>query len=198
MNPTHCSKDFAPRRGTFDSSCREPNLPFSSRYFTMFFASVALTPDTYDSKDGDAVFKSTPTWLTADSTTAFKFSSRRFCETSCWYCPTPIAFGSIFTSSASGSCSLRAIEIALRSATSSSGNSVCASFDAEYTLAPASLTIKYLSFRSLISPISSATNCSVSRDAVPFPITISSTLYLLINCLNFAFASATLLFGGVG
>ena len=31
--------------------------------------------------------------------------------TSCWYCPTPIAFGSIFTSSASGSCRRRAIEI---------------------------------------------------------------------------------------
>ena len=43
--------------------------------------------------------------------------------TSCWYWPTPIDFGSIFTSSASGSCSRRAIDTAPRRLTSRSGNS---------------------------------------------------------------------------
>ena len=48
--------------------------------------------------------------------------------------------GSIFTSSASGSCRRRAIEIAPRTVTSRSGNSSRARLDAEYTDAPASFT----------------------------------------------------------
>ena len=47
------------------------------------------------------------------------------------YWPTPMALGSILTSSASGSCSRRAMDTALRSETSSSGNSSAASLDAE-------------------------------------------------------------------
>ena len=47
----------------------------------------------------------------------------RLVDTSCWYWPTPMAFGSIFTSSASGSCRRRAIDTAPRRLTSSSGNS---------------------------------------------------------------------------
>ncbi len=49
--------------------------------------------------------------------------------------------GSILTSSAKGSCNLRPIEIAPLIDTSISGYSSVASFDAEYTEAPASLTI---------------------------------------------------------
>ena len=65
----------------------------------------------------------------------------------CWYCPTPMDFGSIFTSSANGSCRRRAIDTALLCPTSNFGNSSVASFDAEYTLAPASLTMIYRSGR---------------------------------------------------
>ena len=67
---------------------------------------------------------------------------------SCWYWPTPIDFGSIFTSSASGSCSRRAIETAPRSETSSSGSSAEAYADAEYTDAPASETTTLVSVSS--------------------------------------------------
>ena len=51
-----------------------------------------------------------------------------------------MAFGSILTSSANGSCRRRAIEIAPLMVTSNSGNSLAANSDAEYTDAPASLT----------------------------------------------------------
>jgi hypothetical protein len=44
---------------------------------------------------------------------------------------TPMDFGSIFTSSASGSCSRRAMDTAPRSDTSSSGSSAEAYADAE-------------------------------------------------------------------
>ncbi|MNL56716.1 hypothetical protein D3C87_1802280 [compost metagenome] len=90
------------------------------------------------------------------------------------------------------------MEAALRSATSRSGNSSCASLEAEYTLAPASLTMRYASPGSPISAITSAVNCSVSREPVPLPITMSWMPYLAISSLNFAAASFFLLFGGVG
>jgi hypothetical protein len=48
---------------------------------------------------------------------------RQRVATSCWYWPTPMALGSIFTSSASGSCRRRAIDTAPRRLTSSCGNS---------------------------------------------------------------------------
>ena len=51
--------------------------------------------------------------------------------TSCWYCPTPIDLGSIFTSSASGSCRRRPMETAPRTVTSWSGNSSRATSEAE-------------------------------------------------------------------
>ena len=79
--------------------------------------------------------------FTLSSTTPVKLSDNFFWFTSCWYWPTPIAFGSIFTSSARGSCNLRAIEIAPLIDTFISGYSSVASFEAEYTDAPASLTI---------------------------------------------------------
>ena len=100
-----------------------------------------FSPDTYVKSDGVAVFTSTPTLFTLSSTTPLKLSESLFWLTSCWYCPTPIDFGSIFTSSASGSWSLLAIDIAPLIDTFISGYSSVASFDAEYTEAPASLTI---------------------------------------------------------
>ena len=66
-------------------------------------------------------------------------------ETSCWYWPTPMDFGSILTSSASGSCRRRAIDTAPRSDTSMPGSSREAYADAEYTDAPASDTTTLVS-----------------------------------------------------
>ena len=51
--------------------------------------------------------------------------------TSCWYWPTPMLFGSIFTSSASGSCRRRAMLTAPRRLTSRSGSSLLANSLAE-------------------------------------------------------------------
>ena len=76
-------------------------------------------------------------------TTKFRDSSNFLGVISCWYSPTPMLLGSIFTSSDNESCSLLPIDIALLFSTVKSGNSLIASFDAEYTLAPASLTIMY-------------------------------------------------------
>ena len=141
MKPAHCSYATFPSFGTFKSSFLSFNFPFSSLYFTIFLAIPLLIPDTYAKSDGVAVFMSTPTLFTASSTTPVKLCSKFFWFTSCWYCPTPMAFGSIFTSSANGSWSLRAIEIAPLRETLISGYSSVASFDAEYTEAPASDTI---------------------------------------------------------
>ena len=87
------------------------------------------------------MFNSTPTWFTHRSTTPPRASLRRACFMSCWYWPTPMALGSIFTSSERGSWSRRARLTALRRDTSSWGNSAAASLEAEYTEAPASFTI---------------------------------------------------------
>ena len=93
--------------------------------------------------------------------------------TSCWYWPTPIAFGSICTSSASGSCSRRAIDTAPRSDTSSVGNS-CARELRRRVDRRARLGHDHL--RQPRAPacraISSPASLSVSRDAVPLPIEI--------------------------
>ena len=140
-NPAHCSNALLPNFGTFSNSFLCFRLPFESLYSTIFLAIVLFIPDTYESNDGVAVFTSTPTLFTASSTTPVRLSDNFFWFTSCWYCPTPIAFGSIFTNSASGSWSLLAIDIAPLSETFISGYSSVASFDAEYTDAPASLTI---------------------------------------------------------
>ncbi len=86
-----------------------------------------------------------------------------------------MAFGSMRTSSASGSWSRRAIDTAPRSDTSRSGNSAAASSDAEYTDAPASETTMRVSGRSGLRAIRSAASLSVSRDAVPLPIAMSCT-----------------------
>ena len=77
-NPEHCSNATFPNLGTFNNSFLFFNFPFSSLYFTMFFAIVELIPDTYESNDGVAVFTSTPTLLTASSTTPVKLSANLF------------------------------------------------------------------------------------------------------------------------
>ena len=145
----------------------------------MLAACVGDNPATRDSSADEAVPRSTPTALTQSSTVASRLRASALWETSCWYCPTPIAFGSILTSSASGSCRRRAIETAPRIVTSSSGNSRSASSEAEYTDAPASETSTFvmapfpdaLPTRATSSPAS----FSVSRLAVPLPTAISST-----------------------
>ena len=97
----------------------------------MLAATAGDKPDTRDSSGADAVFRSTPTLLTQSSTTASSVRASALWLTSCWYWPTPMLFGSIFTSSASGSCSRRAMLTAPRRLTSSSGSSLLANSLAE-------------------------------------------------------------------
>ena len=134
-----------------------------------------MIPETRRSSGTEAVFTSTPTAFTASSTTASNDRDSDDSGRSCWYCPTPIDFGSILTSSASGSCRRRAIDTAPRSVTSRPGSSADAYADAEYTDAPASLTITFVIFRPGLAATSSPASLSVSRDAVPLPIATRST-----------------------
>ncbi len=131
-----------------------------------------------------AVFTSTPTAFTQSSTTASRERDIFTWLTSCWYWPTPIDFGSIFTSSASGSCRRRAMDTAPRNDTSRSGNSRAAISDAEYTEAPASDTMIFWILRSLSCLTTSPASLSVSRLAVPLPMAISDT-----SCLAQSLAS---------
>ncbi len=142
----------------------------------MLCATLDDSPDTRASSGADAVFTSTPTAFTQSSTTASSERASWVWDTSCWYWPTPIDFGSIFTSSASGSCRRRAIETAPRSDTSSSGSSREANSEAEYTEAPASDTTILVSLSSGRCLIRSWASLSVSREAVPLPIEIRDTL----------------------
>ena len=103
MNPAHCSYAFGPSFLTLRSSFLEENLPFSSLYETIFFAIDFEIPETCSISETDAVFTSTPTSLTDFSTTWSSDSDSFFWFMSCWYWPTPMDFGSIFTSSARGS-----------------------------------------------------------------------------------------------
>ncbi|MNN44769.1 hypothetical protein D3C81_1590760 [compost metagenome] len=132
----------------------------------------------------EAVLTSTPTAFTQSSTTASRPRASFTWDTSCWYWPTPMDFGSIFTSSASGSCRRRAIDTAPRIDTSRSGNSRAASSDAEYTEAPASETMILVIFSAGYFLTSSAISLSLSRLAVPLPMAISST-----ECLAHSAAS---------
>ena len=113
------------------SAVRVRNGPFASRCATMFSARPGVMPETRRSSGADAVLTSTPTALTQSSTTASSDRDSAVWLMSCWYCPTPIDFGSILTSSASGSCRRRAIETAPRSDTSMPGSSCEANADAE-------------------------------------------------------------------
>ena len=173
--PAHCSKVFSPSRGTFSSALREGKAPFWSRKATMFSATVEDRPETRASSAAEAVFTSTPTAFTQSSTRASSARASRYWSTSCWYWPTPMALGSILTSSANGSCRRRAMETAPRSDTSRPGNSFAASSEAEYTEAPASLTTIFCIFSSGTSLSRSPASLSVSREAVPLPIATSCT-----------------------
>ena len=150
------------------------------------------------SRAAEAVFTSTPTAFTQSSTTASRLRASCSWETSCWYWPTPMDFGSIFTSSASGSCRRRAMETAPRRDTSSSGNSLAASSEAEYTEAPASLTMILVSFRPGSLRTSSPASLSVSRLAVPLPMAISSTPCLAHSLPRVTRVSSHLLWGTWG
>ena len=82
-----------------------------------------MIPETRRSSGTEAVLTSTPTAFTQSSTTASSDRGERDSGRSCWYWPTPMDFGSILTSSASGSCRRRAMDTAPRSDTSRSGSS---------------------------------------------------------------------------
>ena len=97
-------------------------------------------------------------------------------------------FGSIFTSSASGSCSLLAMDAALLCPTSKFGNSSVASLLAEYTEAPASFTMMYCTFCG-ISFRRSTMIISDSREAVPFPTEMRLILYFAMSFFNVSFAA---------
>ncbi|MCY1425424.1 hypothetical protein D9M71_412120 [compost metagenome] len=150
------------------------------------------------SRAAEAVFTSTPTAFTQSSTTASRLRASCTWDTSCWYWPTPMDFGSIFTSSASGSCRRRAMLTAPRRDTSRSGNSFAASSEAEYTDAPASLTMILVIFSAGYFRISSMASLSVSRLAVPLPIAIRSTLCLAQSLPRMARVSSHLLCGTWG
>ena len=155
-------------------------------------------PDTRESSGAEAVLTSTPTPFTQSSTTASSERESFTSDRSCWYWPTPIDFGSIFTSSASGSWSRRAMETAPRSDTSMSGSSCEANADAEYTEAPASETITLVRFSSGCLAISSPASLSVSREAVPLPMATSSTACSLARRASLARDSSHLFAGTCG
>lgn len=196
--PAHCSYALGPSRDTFFSAVREENGPFASRCATMFSASPEVMPETRASSGAEAVLTSTPTPFTQSSTTASSERDSFTSERSCWYWPTPIDFGSIFTSSASGSCSRRAIDTAPRSETSMSGSSWEAKAEAEYTEAPASDTITLVSFNSGCLVMSSPASLSVSREAVPLPMAIRSTVCSFASRASLAIASSHRLAGTCG
>ncbi len=129
--PAHCSYAFGPSRATSLSARRERKGPLASRCATMFSARPELMPETRERSGAEAVLTSTPTPFTQSSTTASSERESFTSARSCWYWPTPIDFGSIFTSSASGSWSRRAMETAPRNDTSRSGSSCEANAEAE-------------------------------------------------------------------
>ena len=120
-NPALCSKVLAPRPLTSINCWRLRKAPFASRQRTTALATLPDRPDTRDSSGTLAVFRSTPTEFTQSSTTASSVRASSLWFTSCWYWPTPMDLGSILTSSASGSCSRRAMLAAPRRLTSTSG-----------------------------------------------------------------------------
>mmetsp|Transcript_23751 Transcript_23751/g.49733 ORF Transcript_23751/g.49733 Transcript_23751/m.49733 type:complete len:526 (-) Transcript_23751:810-2387(-) len=169
--PAACSNDLAPMPLTFLSSAREAK-PCAGRAAAMAAARAAFRPATCLRSATDAVLMSTPTSQTQLCTTLASSDSSSLALTSCWYMPTPIAFGSILTSSARGSSSLRAMEAAPRAPTSRCASSALSlAAETESTDAPDSLTTLRRTCDSSETPLSvSHTNCCVSREAVPLPI----------------------------
>ena len=108
----------------------------------------------------------------AVSTTASSERASLVSPRSCWYCPTPIAFGSILTSSASGSCSRRAMRCATHGDDSRSGNSSRRNGRGRVDRAPASRTGRLrTSFRPR-QQLSTSLHKLVrlAAEAVPLPI----------------------------
>ena len=163
----------------------------------MFLATLGVMPDTYPSRLALAVFTSTPTWLTTSSTTWPRVRESSAWSRSCWYWPTPMDWGGILTSSASGSCRRRPRLMAPRTVTSRSGYSWLASSEAEYTDAPASLTMVYRS-SGACSAMNSETTSSVSRLAVPLPMTMVLTPSFLTRRASSRLVPATSWRGLVG
>ena len=91
---------------------------FFSLNFWILLITVAVKPDTYFKIKLDAVLMFTPTSFTTFDTVLSKLSVSFLEFTSCWYSPTPMLFGSIFTSSERGSITLLPILTALLSWTS--------------------------------------------------------------------------------
>ena len=129
--PAICSYALGPTPLTFKISFLFLKLPFSFLYSTIFLATVFLIPEICESNAQEAVLILAPTLLTTWLITLSRDSSNLDWFTSCWYIPTPIDLGSIFTSSAKGSCILLPIEIAPLTVTSKSGNSSAAILEAE-------------------------------------------------------------------
>ncbi|MNT57615.1 hypothetical protein D3C72_1949980 [compost metagenome] len=90
------------------------------------------------------------------------------------------------------------MDTAPRRDTSRSGNSFAASSEAEYTEAPASLTMILVSLSCGNFLISSSTSLSVSRLAVPLPKATSSTPCLAQSLASRARVSSHLLCGTWG
>ncbi len=128
-----------------------------------------------------AVFRSAPTSHTQSSIVATSARERCAWLTSCWNWPTPIVRGSIFTSSASGSCRRCATLTDARSGTSRVDSSRAANRDEANAEAPASETISLLNLRSGWRLATSERSLSVSRDPVPLPMPTRSTWWRPIS-----------------
>ena len=115
--PAACSNVLSPRRGTFSSAARD-----RERAVLVAVGDDALRRALRD-QAGHARQQRRRRGVQVDADRVHAVLDHRVerarqlrsGSTSCWYWPTPIDFGSIFTSSASGSCRRRAIETAPRS-----------------------------------------------------------------------------------
>mmetsp|Transcript_21698 Transcript_21698/g.53582 ORF Transcript_21698/g.53582 Transcript_21698/m.53582 type:complete len:353 (+) Transcript_21698:801-1859(+) len=196
------------------SPARSANAPLAVRCATMRSAIDLLSPGTRDRRGTLAVLRLTPAAATADSTTAPSSAASSLSLTSCWYRPTPSDCGSIFTSSAIGSCSRRAMDTAPRRDTSTPGSSATASSEALYTDAPASLTTLHPTLVVcdavagvaavawvagagaagavvivLVREKVAATSCSASRVPTPSPMATARAPWRSQNARSFAPAS---------
>ena len=130
--PAACSYALAPIFGTFRSCARLRNSPFSSRYFTIFFAAVALIPEMWESRAvGSGIqiprprrSRSPPQHLLRPHP-AVRASYRADTAPLRWI------WGRFSPIPPKGPASLRAMDTAERWVTSKSGNSSAASLEAE-------------------------------------------------------------------
>ena len=172
--PAACSNALAPEAAAPRAArARDRNGPLCRRGGRRCsWPASRRRPATYDSSFTDAVLTSTPDAVDAalDDVVERASSSVGWC-TSCWYWPTPIDFGSIFTSSASGSCSRRPIDTAPRTVTSWSGNSSRATSRRRVDRRARLVDHDDLARRrAVLAWPACARTLSVSRPAVPLPI----------------------------